>query len=76
MLKLDCTYDKNATGLFVWAKIKDSLIDSEKFIDEMLYDKNLFFAPGNIFGSQGEGYIRISLCVNQNEIKTAIKRLE
>ena len=47
-----------------------------KFIDEMLYDKNLFFAPGNIFGSQGEGYIRISLCVNQNEIKTAIKRLE
>ena len=74
--KMNLSYETKTSGLFVWAKIKDSLIDSEKFIDEMLYDKNLFFAPGNIFGSQGEGYIRISLCVNQNEIKTAIKRLE
>ena len=74
--KMNLTYETKTSGLFVWAKINDPLINSEKFVDEMLYDKNLFFAPGNIFGSQGEGYIRISLCVNQNEIKTAIKRLE
>ena len=74
--KMNLTYETKTSGLFVWAKINDPLINSEKFVDEMLYDKNLFFAPGNIFGSQGEGYIRISLCVNRNEIKTAIKRLE
>ena len=74
--KMNLTYETKTSGLFVWAKINDPLINSEKFVDEMLYDKNLFFAPGNIFGSQGEGYIRISLCLSRNEIKTAIKRLE
>ena len=39
------------SGLFIWAKIEDSLINSEQFIDEMLYNKHLFFAPGNIFGN-------------------------
>ena len=73
--KMSLKYETNTSGLFIWAKIEDSLINSEQFIDEMLYNKHLFFAPGNIFGSQGEGYIRISLCVNQNEIKTAISRL-
>ena len=73
--KMSLNYETNTSGLFIWAKIEDSLINSEQFIDEMLYNKHLFFAPGNIFGSQGEGYIRISLCVNQNEIKTAISRL-
>ncbi|MEE3035014.1 MAG: aminotransferase class I/II-fold pyridoxal phosphate-dependent enzyme [Bacteroidota bacterium] len=74
--KMNTDFDTKTSGLFVWAKLKDFSINSEQFVDKMLYDKNLFFAPGNIFGSQGEGYVRISLCVNQDDIKTAIKRLE
>jgi len=71
--KLDCTYDKNASGMFVWAKIPEGK-KSEEVTDSILYDKDIFITPGTVFGSQGEGYIRFSLCVPQEKIKEAIKR--
>ena len=72
--KLNCTYSKNSSGLFVWAKIKKE-ISSIDFIDDMLYNHQIFIAPGSIFGSNGEGYIRLSLCSNEQEIIKAIERL-
>ncbi|MCK0161786.1 pyridoxal phosphate-dependent aminotransferase [Allomuricauda sp. F6463D] len=72
--KLGCTYDKNAVGMFVWSKLPEGALPSEQFIDEVLYDKNIFIAPGTIFGSNGEGYIRFSLCVKEDKIKEAIER--
>ena len=72
--KLNCTYDINATGMFVWAKLPNGISSAEKFIDEILYEKDLFITPGTIFGSNGEGYIRFSLCVTEDKIKEAIKR--
>ncbi|MBT8302047.1 MAG: aminotransferase class I/II-fold pyridoxal phosphate-dependent enzyme [Maribacter sp.] len=72
--KLNCTYDKNAVGMFVWAKLPEGALTSEKFIDNVLYEKNIFIAPGTIFGSNGEGYIRFSLCVKTNKIKEALDR--
>lgn len=56
--KLGCTYDKNAVGMFVWSKLPEGAEPSEEFIDRVLYDKDIFIAPGTIFGSNGEGYIR------------------
>ncbi|WKD85882.1 LL-diaminopimelate aminotransferase [Polaribacter huanghezhanensis] len=73
--KLQCTYDKNATGLFVWAKIPKGKT-SEEITDEILYNNDIFIAPGTVFGSQGEGYIRFSLCVSKEIIKVAIGRFE
>ena len=72
--KLGCTYDKNAAGMFVWAKLPEGSKASEEFIDEVLYDKNIFIAPGTIFGSNGEGYIRFSLCVERQKIEEALER--
>ena len=72
--KLGCTFDKNAVGMFVWAKLQDG-IQSEEFIDNLLYEKHLFLTPGTIFGSNGEGYIRFSLCVKEEDISMAINRL-
>ncbi|MBB3123890.1 aspartate/methionine/tyrosine aminotransferase [Mesoflavibacter sabulilitoris] len=72
--KLDCTYDKNATGLFVWAKLPEGKT-SEAFIDQILYNNSVFITPGTVFGSQGEGYIRFSLCAKEAQIKDAISRL-
>tara|TARA_R110002049_G_scaffold241196_1_gene414983 strand:+ start:3618 stop:4763 length:1146 start_codon:yes stop_codon:yes gene_type:complete len=73
--RLRCTYDRDAVGMFVWAKLPNGSVSSEKFIDTILYDKNIFLTPGTIFGSNGEGYIRFSLCVTEDKIKEAIKRL-
>ena len=73
--KLGCSFDQNSSGLFVWAKLPNGL-KSEKFIDELLYEKNIFVTPGTVFGSNGEGYIRFSLCANKNIINEAIKRVK
>ena len=56
--KLEATYSKNSTGLFVWAKISEGK-KAEEVTDAVLYDKDIFITPGTIFGSQGEGYIRL-----------------
>ena len=72
--RLNCSYDKNATGLFVWAKIPEGKT-SEAMTDSILYNKDIFITPGTIFGSQGEGYIRFSLCVTSAIIKEAIARI-
>ena len=72
--KLHCAFDKNSVGLFVWAKLPHG-ISAEDFIDQVLIEKHIFITPGIIFGSNGEGYIRFSLCVTEEKIQEAIKRI-
>ena len=72
---LNCTYDENATGLFVWAKLPPH-VKSEEFTDLVLKEHSLFIAPGTVFGSQGEGYVRFSLCAETDIINEAIARVK
>ena len=74
--KLNCSYDKNSKGLFVWAKLPNHIKSSEQYIDTLLKEKKIFIAPGTIFGSNGEGYVRFSLCIDEVKINEAIKRIE
>ncbi len=71
--KLNCNFDRNSVGLFVWAKLPAG-IAAEAFIDKVLIEKHIFITPGTIFGSNGEGYIRFSLCVTEEKIQEAIAR--
>jgi len=71
---LGCTYNKNYGGLFVWAKLPEGK-DATAFTDKLLYEKDVFITPGNIFGSNGEGYIRASLCVSETMLKEVLNRL-
>lgn len=71
---LNCSFEKNTSGMFVWAKLPKGL-KSEEFIDKILKKHHLFIAPGTIFGSNGEGYIRFSLCASKEIIELAIKRV-
>lgn len=73
--KLNTICDKNAVGLFVWAKLPDSIENPDVLLDELLYEKNIFITPGKIFGSQGDRYIRISLCIEKTKLKEALNRL-
>ena len=72
--KLNCSYDTDTAGLFVWAKIPAGK-KAEEMTDELLYNNDVFIAPGTIFGSQGEGYIRFSLCVSTEVIQEVIDRV-
>ena len=71
---LNCTFETNTSGMFVWAKLPTG-VKSEAFIDKILHDYHLFIAPGTIFGTNGEGYIRFSLCAPSETIELAIKRV-
>ena len=71
---LQCTYDKNSAGLFVWAKISSEK-SSEQLTDELLYNYDVFLTPGTIFGSNGEGYIRLSLCSPKEQLKEVLTRV-
>ncbi|MEX1383260.1 pyridoxal phosphate-dependent aminotransferase [Lutibacter sp.] len=71
---LDCTYNKNIGGLFVWAKLPKG-IKSEDITDDLLYNKNVFITPGTIFGSNGEGYLRASLCVSEEVLSEVLNRI-
>ena len=73
--KLNKNFDKNISGLFVWAKLNEDVKSSEKFIDKILYKHNIFITPGSIFGSNGDRFIRLSLCVEEKIIEEAINRL-
>ena len=73
---MNATFDPHSVGMFVWAKLNDPSVTAEKYIDQILYEKDIFITPGTIFGSQGEGYIRFSLCVNEDQIRTAINRMK
>jgi LL-diaminopimelate aminotransferase len=73
---LDCKYDSNQQGLFVWAKITNSYSDSYALSDQILFDSKVFITPGGIFGSAGEKYVRVSLCQDVNVFEAAINRIK
>ena len=73
---LGTTFDPRSVGMFLWAKLPQSAFNAETVIDQLLYDKDLFVAPGTIFGSQGARYIRFSLCVSESKIQEALKRIQ
>jgi LL-diaminopimelate aminotransferase len=72
---LDCEYDSSKGGMFVWAKIPSHYKDCYALSDELLNEAHLFITPGGIFGSQGDRYIRASLCNNLDTLDIAIERV-
>lgn len=71
---LECTYNSSNGGMFVWAKLPSG-ITSEQMTDKMLYEKDVFLTPGTVFGSNGEGYIRLSLCIKEEKLEEVLQRV-
>lgn len=72
---LNCQYDKNGVGMFVWAKIPNTYQSGFELADEILEKCHVFITPGGIFGSQGNKYIRVSLCGKVTTFEEAIERI-
>ena len=73
---LGCVYEKNQVGMFIWAKIPDEFKSAEELTEKVLHEANVFITPGFIFGSNGERYVRISLCSPVEDLKTALQRIK
>ncbi|MCB1124618.1 MAG: aminotransferase class I/II-fold pyridoxal phosphate-dependent enzyme, partial [Verrucomicrobiae bacterium] len=74
--RLGWEIDRPKAGMFVWAKIPEQYANGYELSDEVLYSSNVFLTPGGIFGSQGERFIRISLCSDGALYEEAIRRIE
>ena len=72
---INCSYSKTQVGLFVWAKIPESHNDGYALSDQVLHSAKVFITPGGIFGSEGNNYIRVSLCSTVENLEAAICRI-
>ena len=74
--KINCSYAHAQAGLFVWAKVPDGYENGYALSDEVLHKAKVFLTPGGIFGSEGDNYIRVSLCSTAGNIESAIARIK
>lgn len=75
MQALGCTFDPQQRGLFLWGRIPDSAESSEAFAQRILDKAKVFVVPGFIFGTNGDRFIRISLCASTSNIQQATQRV-
>ena len=74
---LGCSYRKGQAGLFIWAELPAEFEgDCYAFSDRVLERCGVFVTPGGIFGSEGDRYIRISLCAKREQLAEAIEAIE
>ncbi len=76
MTTLGCSFDKNQVGMFLWGKIPEKYQHVEELTERVLHEARVFITPGFIFGSNGERYIRISLCAKDDKIREALQRIK
>ena len=75
MQALGCTFDPRQTGMFLWGRIPDSYATVEEITERVLHEARVFITPGFIFGSNGERYVRISLCAKEERMREALERI-
>ena len=72
---LGCAAAPGQTGLFIWAKVPPSYADGDALSDAVLAEARVFLTPGGIFGSNGLGYVRASLCQPESVLREALARI-
>jgi len=75
MTALGCTFDASQQGLFLWGKIPSQYVNCEDLTERVLHEARVFITPGFIFGSNGERYVRISLCATEANMQEALRRI-
>ena len=76
MHALGCEYDEAQVGMFLWGRIPDRYSDAEELTEKVLHEGRVFITPGFIFGSNGQRYVRISLCAKDDKLEEALRRIE
>ena len=75
MKTMGCTFDTSQVGMFLWGRIPDSYKDCEELTEHILHEARVFITPGFIFGSNGNRYVRISLCAKDEKMREALGRI-
>lgn len=62
--------------MFVWAKIPNGYESSADFCMKLMEQTGVIVTPGSAFGSNGEGYVRMALVVDENVIREIVNVLD
>lgn len=76
MTVLGCTFDPSQVGMFLWGKIPEKYANGEDLTERILHEARVFVTPGFIFGSNGQRYLRISLCAKDEKMAEALQRIK
>lgn len=76
MTVLGCTFDPSQVGMFLWGKIPEKYVNVEDLTERILHEARVFVTPGFIFGSNGQRYLRISLCAKDEKMAEALQRIK
>ena len=61
-------------SLYVWAGVPEGYTSAE-FSERVLEERDIFITPGTGYGEHGEGYVRLSLTVADDQLDEAVDRL-
>ena len=76
MRALGCSFDPSQVGMFLWGRIPDCYADVEVLTERILHEARVFLTPGFIFGSNGQRYVRLSLCASEARMAEALQRIQ
>lgn len=76
MRTMNCKFDKDQVGMFLWGRIPEEYDNCEELTEKILHDAHVFITPGFIFGSNGQRYVRISLCAKDDKMTEALNRIK
>lgn len=72
LTQIGCTVEEGQAGMFVWARTPDRAPEAKLLSDAILQSVHVFIAPGSIFGTAGERYLRLSLCSPAPVLRNAL----
>lgn len=74
--KIGLTCHKPQGAFYVFPSVKKTGMSSVDFAQKLLKAKSVAVVPGTAFGSEGEGFIRISYASSMEQLKEALDRIE
>ena len=71
MKEIGLTLESPKASLYVWARVPDGLT-SAKFAEQLLEERDVLMIPGGNYGVNGEGYVRLSLTLEDDKIDAVV----
>lgn len=62
-------------SMFIWAPLPKGYTSSVEFCLELLHKAGVLMVPGVAFGERGEGYVRIAMVQNEENLREALVRI-
>ncbi|MGN0250160.1 MAG: aminotransferase class I/II-fold pyridoxal phosphate-dependent enzyme [Oliverpabstia sp.] len=76
MTSIGWPIEKCPATMFVWAPIPVKYTSSEEFVKILLEKAGVIVTPGSAFGPSGEGYVRVALVQDEENIRKAVQNVK